>query len=189
MNIHRCILQYSFHHDELKLAMFPCHAGNIKEEEWLSSSSALHKLWESWENSADKLIREAAFLKVKHVPEEEHSLKVCDTDSAICFRLILCLFVQKAFGIDVACTCLCKWEGRTYKIFQSVRCWCLPLLFSFIHACSFHLTGRKKLYDDIFAFICHIWHWTSCSVTIAHADIAISMLKRHIVWPYLAIDL
>ena len=49
---------------------------------------------------------------------------------------------------------------------------------------SFYLKQQKKLYDDIFAFICHIRHCTSCDVT----NIAISMLKRHIVKPQLSVQ-
>ena len=40
--------------------------------------------------------------------------------------------------------------------------------------------AAKKLYDDIFALICHIRHYTSLDVTIVEANIAISMLKKNI---------
>ena len=53
----------------------------------------------------------------------------------------------------------------------------------------FYLKQQKKLYDDIFAFICHIRHCTSCDVTTAHANIAILMLKRYIVQLYLGMKI
>ena len=43
--------------------------------------------------------------------------------------------------------------------------------------------STRKLYDDKFVIICHISHCMSCDVSIVHAHIAMSMLKRYIVQP------
>ena len=63
------------------------------------------------------------------------------------------------------------------------RAYAQKFCFSRKTSCRLVIENENYKFDDIFAFICHIRPYTSCDVTIAHANIAISMLKRYIVQP------